>query len=90
MFHQYVIRVPRHRDRLRAALDDRGIGTQIYYPIALPLQPCLSFLGHRAGEFPEAERASTEALALPMYPELSRAAVDAVVRTIARLLDTWR
>jgi dTDP-4-amino-4,6-dideoxygalactose transaminase len=83
VFHQYVIRAPGHRDRLRAHLDDRGIGTQVYYPIPLHLQPCFAGLGYRAGDLPEAERACAETLALPMYPELPHAAVDAVVRAVA-------
>jgi dTDP-4-amino-4,6-dideoxygalactose transaminase len=83
VFHQYVIRVPRCRNGLRAHLDDRGIGTQVYYPIPLSLQPCLRHLGHREGDFPEAEQASAETLALPMYPELARSAVETVVDTIA-------
>jgi dTDP-4-amino-4,6-dideoxygalactose transaminase len=83
VFHQYVIRVPEHRDRLRAHLDDAGIGTQIHYPLPLPQQPCLAHLGYRVGDFPEAERASRETLALPMYPELAQRAVDAIVGVIA-------
>jgi dTDP-4-amino-4,6-dideoxygalactose transaminase len=82
VFHQYVIRVPGHRDRLRGHLDDRGIGTQVYYPIPLHLQPCLGHLGYRAGDLPHAERASVETLALPMYPELSREAVHTVVEAV--------
>lgn len=83
VFHQFVIRAPGHRDRLRGYLDDRGIGTQVYYPIPLHLQPCLRHLGYQPGDLPEAERASRETLALPMYPELSRSAVETVVHTIA-------
>jgi dTDP-4-amino-4,6-dideoxygalactose transaminase len=83
VFHQYVVRVPAHRDRLRAFLDDRGIGTQVYYPIPLHLQPCLRHLGYQAGDFPEAELASTETLALPMYPELPFRSVVTVVDAIA-------
>jgi len=83
VFHQYVVRVPAQRDRLRAFLDDRGIGTQVYYPIPLHLQPCLRHLGYRAGDLPEAELASAETLALPMYPELPSQSVAAVVEAIA-------
>ena len=82
VFHQYVIRVPGHRDGLRAYLDDHGIGTQVYYPIPLSLQPCLRHLGYKEGDFPEAERASAETLALPMYPEMPRRAVETVVEAI--------
>jgi len=88
VFHQYVVRVPGQRDRLRAFLDDRGIGTQVYYPIPLHLQPCLRHLGYRPGDLPEAERASAETLALPMYPELPRQSVAAVVDAIAAYYRT--
>jgi len=90
VFHQYVIRVPGHRDRLRAHLSDRGIGTQVYYPIPLHLQPCLRHLDYCDGDFPEAERASAETLALPMYPELPKSAVETVVEAIAEYYRTCR
>jgi dTDP-4-amino-4,6-dideoxygalactose transaminase len=90
VFHQYVVRVPGERDRLRAFLDDRGIGTQVYYPIPMHLQPCLRHLGYRPGDLPEAERASAESLALPMYPELPRHAVAAVVEAIAAYYRSGR
>jgi dTDP-4-amino-4,6-dideoxygalactose transaminase len=83
VFHQYVIRVP-DRDRVRAALAAAGIETQVYYPIPLHLQPCFAELGYRAGDFPEAERASATALALPLYPELDDAAAERVVAAVQR------
>jgi dTDP-4-amino-4,6-dideoxygalactose transaminase len=86
VFHQYVVRVP-ERDRVRAALAAAGIETQIYYPIPLHLQPCFASLGHRAGDRPEAERASADSLALPIYPELGDAAAALVVESLARALD---
>jgi len=70
IFHQYVIRVPK-RDLLRKFLTDEGIGTDIYYPIPLHLQECYSSLNHHQGDFPVSEKASEEALALPIYPELT-------------------
>jgi dTDP-4-amino-4,6-dideoxygalactose transaminase len=70
VFHQYVIRVPKHRDALRDFLREGGIGVDVYYPLPLHLQPCYRGLGHKRGDFPEAERASLEVLSLPMYPEL--------------------
>lgn len=81
VFHQYVIRVA-DRERVRATLAAEGIATQVYYPIPLHLQPCFAALGHRAGDFPEAERASQTALALPLYPELSAPAAELVVRAV--------
>ncbi len=83
IFHQYVIRVPR-RDELRAFLTARGIGTEIYYPLPLHLQESLAFLGHKPGDFPVAERAATEVLALPIYPELREDEVETVVDAIRR------
>ena len=87
VFNQYVIHTA-HRDELRAFLQDRGIGTEIYYPIPLHLQECFAYLGHRPGDFPNAERAAAESLALPIYPELPAEAIDQVVDTIALFLKS--
>ena len=70
VFNQFVIRASR-RDALKAFLAKRGVGTEIYYPIPLHLQPALHHLGYRAGALPEAERAAVEVLALPIYPGLT-------------------
>jgi dTDP-4-amino-4,6-dideoxygalactose transaminase len=83
VFHQYVVRA-RDRDALRASLTAAGIDTQVYYSLPLHLQPALAHLGHREGEFPHAERASREVLALPIYPELAQEAAETVVEAIAR------
>jgi dTDP-4-amino-4,6-dideoxygalactose transaminase len=82
VFHQYVIRA-RRRDELRAFLAQQGIATEIYYPIPLHLQPCFAFLEYRDGDLPEAERASREVLALPMFSELTESEQRWVVETIA-------
>lgn len=81
VYHQYTIRAP-NRDGLRAALADQGIGTDIYYPIPLHLQPCMKHLGHKPGDFPVAERAAREVLALPIYPELTREQIRFVADAI--------
>jgi len=82
VYHQFVVRAPR-RDSLRAHLADAGIGTEIYYPEPLHLQPCFADLGYRAGAFPIAERACREVLALPIHPALSADAQAFVVEQIA-------
>jgi dTDP-4-amino-4,6-dideoxygalactose transaminase len=81
IFHQYVIRTP-ERDRLRAFLQDRGVGTEVYYPVPLHLQPCFRGLGQSAGAFPRAEAAATEVLALPIYGELTEIQQGWVVEAI--------
>ncbi|MBI2090367.1 MAG: DegT/DnrJ/EryC1/StrS family aminotransferase [Deltaproteobacteria bacterium] len=81
VFNQYVIRASR-RDELRAYLSGQGIMTGVYYPVPLHLQPCFAFLGHRQGDFPHAERAAAEVLALPMFPELTREQQEIVVQSI--------
>lgn len=69
--HQYVI-LAEDRDRLKAYLADREIGTAVYYPLPLPHQPCFSHLGLKPGQFPGAELCSARALALPIYPEMTQ------------------
>lgn len=82
VYHQFVIRAPR-RDALRAALAASGVGTEIYYPEPLHLQPCFAELGYRAGALPIAEQACREVLALPIYPRLPPDAQAFVVDRIA-------
>jgi dTDP-4-amino-4,6-dideoxygalactose transaminase len=82
VFHQYVLRASR-RDELRQFLTSRKIGTEIYYPMPLHLQPCFEYLGYRTGDLPESERASAEVLALPMFPELTDQEQRWVVDSIA-------
>jgi dTDP-4-amino-4,6-dideoxygalactose transaminase len=81
VFHQYVIRTP-DRDRLRSFLAGRGVGTEIYYPIPLHLQPGLAPFCGRPGDFPQAESAARTSLALPIFPELEDREVDYVIEAI--------
>jgi len=81
IFHQYVIRAPR-RDELRAHLTALGIGSEVYYPLCLHQQAALASLGYRTGDFPHAELAAAEVLALPMYPELREDEQQTVVEAI--------
>jgi len=81
-FNQYVIRVAEKRDELRAFLLKSEIGTEVYYPVPLHLQKCFSFLNYRERDFPEAERAAAQTLALPVFPELTAAQQEYVVDRI--------
>jgi dTDP-4-amino-4,6-dideoxygalactose transaminase len=85
IFNQYVVRVP-DRDRVRGFLADRGIGTEIYYPVPFHLQECFAGLGHRLGDFPCAEAAAATTLALPIYGELNADQQTAVVGALADAL----
>ena len=85
-WHQYVIRVAR-RDALREFLTARGIGSEIFYSIPLHRQEALKGLGYGEGDFPEAERAAREVLALPIFPELHEDEQNAVVKAIAEFLS---
>lgn len=82
IFNQYVVRFQK-RDALRVRLAERGIGTEIYYPMPLHLQTCFAYLGHQAGDFPQSERAAAETLALPVYPELDQEQLAHVVASVA-------
>lgn len=81
VFHLYVIRTPR-RDALAAYLKERGIGTGVYYPIPVHRQPAYAALAYKDGDFPNSERASREALALPMFPELPKSDALAVAKAV--------
>ena len=85
IYNQYCIRV-QGRDQLRHGLAERGIGSEIYYPLALHMQQCFAYLGHQPEDFPESLRATRETLALPIYPELAESQLQYVVDTIAALI----
>jgi len=84
VFHQYTIRVER-RDTVQRHLSDRKIGSSVYYPVPLHLQPLYASLGHKRGDFPHSERAAQEVLSLPMYPELRS---DQIARVAEAVLES--
>ncbi len=81
-YHQYVIRTQK-RDELQKFLKEKGVSTGIYYPFPLHLQKCFAYLGHKKGDFPESEKAASEVLAIPIYPELTSEQQEYVVHSIA-------
>ncbi len=80
-FHQYTIRVEQ-RDALQQLLNERNIGSAVYYPVPLHLQPLYGSLGHKAGDFPHAEHAAKEVISLPMYPELRSEQIARVAEAV--------
>lgn len=82
IFNQYTVRV-NHRDDLRAHLNDRKIGSEVYYPVPLHLQECFSSLGYQKGDFPVSEEAAQSVISVPVYPEVSSAQQQYVVDAIA-------
>jgi dTDP-4-amino-4,6-dideoxygalactose transaminase len=86
-FHQYVIRV-QNRDLLRQYLiEKKGISTGVYYPLPLHLQKCFRFLGYKKGDFPLAEKAASEVLALPIYPELDQKKQEYIITAIKEFYE---
>jgi len=87
VFYCYAIRVPGgRRDALRVHLAERGIGTQIHYPVPIHMQEAAQFLGYRKGDLPVTEKVAGEVLSLPMYPELTKAQIDRVATSVTEFM----
>ena len=81
IYNQYTLRVAR-RENLQTHLKEKGIGSAIYYPLSLHLQPCFEYLGLKRGAFPESEKATKEVISLPVYPELKQSQLDEVIEAV--------
>jgi dTDP-4-amino-4,6-dideoxygalactose transaminase len=86
IYNQYVIRAKK-RDELQKYLTSKRIATAIYYPLALHLQKCFAYLGYKEGDFPETEKATTEVLALPIFPELDNDQQEYIVASIKEFYE---
>jgi len=81
IFNQYTIRTSR-RDALQAFLKGKGIGSAVYYPLPLHLQPCFAYLNYKKGSMPESEKAAAEVLSLPVFPELTPVQLEEVATAV--------
>jgi dTDP-4-amino-4,6-dideoxygalactose transaminase len=86
IFNQYVVQLS-SRDELQAYLKQKGIGTEVYYPVPLHLQECFAYLGYQNGAFPASERAAKETLALPISPEVTDSQARFVVDCVGEFLE---
>ncbi len=85
VFNSYSVRLA-GRDDVRRSLGDHGVGSSVYYPLPLHLQPAYADLGYAPGDLPRSEKAAREVLSLPIFPELTEAQVERVCAVIAATL----
>jgi dTDP-4-amino-4,6-dideoxygalactose transaminase len=88
IYNQFVIRVEAGRDELRRFLSEKGVGTEVYYPVPLHVQECFGYLGYKPGDFPVSEEAAAKTLALPIYPELREGEIGYIIEVIKEFLVT--
>jgi dTDP-4-amino-4,6-dideoxygalactose transaminase len=87
IYHQYTIKVTEgKRDKLQNYLKENNIGTKVYYPLPLHLQPCFKYLGYKQGDFPMAEEMSKLVLSLPIFPELTDEHLEYITQNIGTFL----
>jgi dTDP-4-amino-4,6-dideoxygalactose transaminase len=88
VWNQFTVRVPEgRRDEVRAGLQQRGVGSEIYYPVPLHRQECFEGLGYRQGDLPHTEKAAAEVLSLPIFPELTRREQEYVVDSLVQVMQ---
>lgn len=87
IYHQYVLRLSTSSAKLIEHLRSRGIDARVYYPVPLHLQQCFKYLGYKRGDFPEAERASSQTFAIPVYPDLTKDEMDYIINSIKEFLN---
>jgi dTDP-4-amino-4,6-dideoxygalactose transaminase len=87
VYNQFVIRGPQ-RDALQAHLKAAGIGSEVYYPLPLHLQPCYEDLGYKQGDFPVSEKLAAESLALPIHSELAADDIEYICDTIRAFYES--
>jgi dTDP-4-amino-4,6-dideoxygalactose transaminase len=90
IYNQFIIKAKGKREELRQFLSEKGVGTEVYYPVPLHLQECFAYLGHKAGDFPVSEEAAAETLALPIYPELGEGQIRYVVDIINQFVNSGK
>ncbi len=85
IYHQYTLRLNGTSAKLMDYLNSKGIDARVYYPVPLHQQECFKYLGYKQGDFPESEKASVEALSIPVYPDLSQEQLDYIVSSVKDL-----
>ncbi len=86
-YHQYVLRLQFSSAKLMEHLKNKGIDARVYYPLPLHLQKCFQYLNYKIGDFPEAEKAALQTLAIPVYPDLARQELEYIVGSIKEFLE---
>lgn len=87
IYHQYVLRLNTSSEKLIDCLRSKGIDSRVYYPVPLHLQKCFKYLGYKNGDFPEAEKAAVQTLAIPIYPDLTKEEMDYIAGSIKEFLS---
>ena len=87
IYHQYVLRLNSSSERLIEHLRSQNIDARVYYPIPLHLQKCFKYLGYKKGDFPESEKAASQTIAIPVYPDLTQDEKEQIVSSIREFLQ---